>query len=359
MEKKSNTPITFYRKQNRYFVSILFMIFIGLFAGNLQAQDIHLSQFFEAPLWRNPSLAGIFSGDVRFQGVYRSQWASVTVPYKTGSFNGEFKMPLGGSNDFLTIGGQLMYDKAGSTNFTTTHLLPAINFHKSLSDQNNAFLSLGFMGGLVQRSIDPSKITTNSQWDGSGYNPTLNINESLANYNLKYGDASVGMSFNSGIGGSEYDNFFLGIAYHHFNRPANSFYRDPDIELNAKWVYSLGVRFGITPSTYLTIQADHSSQGTYKEILGGAMVGVALQGYDFNESKYNLHAGGYLRWKDAFIPVIKMDYKPFSIALSYDINISQLKSASQARGGFELSVSYQGFLDRDNSTRNAVLCPRF
>ena len=210
MEKKSNTPITLYRKQNRYFVSILFTISIGLFAGNLQAQDIHLSQFFEAPLWRNPSLAGIFSGDVRFQGVYRSQWASVTVPYKTGSFNGEFKMPLGGSNDFLTIGGQLMYDKAGSTNFTTTHLLPAINFHKSLSDQNNAFLSLGFMGGLVQRSIDPSKITTNSQWDGSGYNPTLNINESLANYNLKYGDASVGMSFNSGIGKSEYDNFFVG-----------------------------------------------------------------------------------------------------------------------------------------------------
>ena len=339
--------------------SLLCAILATIYAGDITAQDIHLSQFFEAPLWRNPSLAGIFNGDLRFQGVYRSQWQSVTVPYKTGSFNGEYKMPVGSSNDFLTIGAQLMYDRAGTTNFTTTHLLPAVNFHKALSDQRNAYLSLGFMGGFVQRSIDPSKITTNSQWDGSGYNASLSINEPLANYNLKYGDASVGMSFNSGIGASEYDNFFVGVAYHHFNRPENSFYRNPDIELNAKWVYSLGVRFGLTPSTYLTIQADHSKQGSYNETLGGAMVGIALQGFDFNESNYNIHAGGFIRWKDAIVPVIKMDYKPFAVAFSYDINISQLKTTSQGRGGFELSVTYQAFFDRNNSTKNAVLCPRF
>jgi type IX secretion system PorP/SprF family membrane protein len=332
---------------------------LGAVVYSTHAQDIHLSQFFEAPLWRNPSLAGIFNGDLRFQGVYRSQWGSVTVPYKTGSFNGEYKMPVGNSNDFLTIGAQLMYDRAGSTNFTTTHVLPAINFHKSLSEERNAYLSLGFMGGFVQRSIDQSKITTNSQWDGSGYNEFLNTNEVLANYNLKYGDASVGMSFNSGIGTSEYDNFFVGLAYHHFNRPKNSFYHNPAIELNAKWVYSLGVRFGITPSTYLTIQADHSRQGTYNETLGGAMIGIALDGYDFNESNYNIHAGGFIRWKDAIVPVVKLDYKPFSVALSYDVNISQLKSASQSRGGFELSITYQTYFDRNNSTKNAVLCPRF
>lgn len=329
------------------------------FSNNTTAQDIHLSQFFEAPLWRNPSLAGIFSGDFRLQGVYRQQWASVTVPYTTGSFNGEYKMPVGGANDFLTVGGQLMYDRAGTTNFTTTHILPAINFHKSLSGEKNSYLSLGFMGGMVQRSIDPSKITTNSQWDGSGYNASLDINEPLANYNYKYGDASVGMSFNSSIRGSEYDNFFVGIAYHHFNRPKNTFYHNPDIELNAKWVYSLGVHFGLTPSTYLTIQADHSEQGAYRETLAGAMVGVALDGYDFNESAYNLHLGAFLRLKDAIVPVLKLDYRPFSVAFSYDVNVSQLKTASQGRGAFEISVSYVAFFDRNNSTKNAVLCPRF
>jgi type IX secretion system PorP/SprF family membrane protein len=339
--------------------AMLLLLLVSNISQECRSQDIHLSQFFEAPLWRNPSLAGIFYGDLRFQGVYRTQWANVAAPYITGSFNGEYKMPVGGANDFLTVGMQLMYDKAGTTNFTTTHILPAVNFHKSLSGNKNTYLSLGFMGGLVQRSIDPSKITTNSQWDGSGYNATLSTNEPLANYNLTYGDASVGMSFNSSIRGSEYDNFFVGIAYHHFNRPRNSFYHSPDIELNPKWVYSLGVKLGITPSTYLTVQADHSRQGSYTETLAGGMVGIALDGYDFNDSRYNLHFGAFFRLKDALVPVIKIDYKPFAVAFSYDVNISQLKSASQSRGGFEMSVTYQAFFDRGNTTKNAVLCPRF
>lgn len=322
-------------------------------------QDIHLSQFFEAPLWRNPSLAGLFQGDFRAQGVFRTQWGSVTVPYRTGSFNAEYKMPIGDANDFITVGGQIMYDVAGTTNFKTTHLLPAVNYHKSLSGDKSTYLSLGFMAGMVQRSIDRSKITTNSQYDGTGYNPTLDINESLTDYNRTYGDASVGLSFNSNFGNSEYDNYFIGVAYHHFNRPDNSFYRDPTIELNPKWVYSFGLRFGITPQTYLTVQADHSSQGAYSETLAGGLVGFALNGYDFTEATYSLHLGAFMRWKDAIIPVIKLDFKPFSAAFSYDINTSPLRTASQGRGGFELSLSYMNFFDRNNSTKNAVLCPRF
>ncbi len=62
----------------------------------LIAQDIHFSQFFEAPLYRNPALAGIVNGDVRVQTVYRSQWNSITNAYKTTSVNAEYKMPASG-----------------------------------------------------------------------------------------------------------------------------------------------------------------------------------------------------------------------------------------------------------------------
>src|SRR5919107_4582961 len=78
------------------------------------AQDIHFSQFFEAPLLRNPSLAGIYTGDVRVQGVYRDQWNSVTNGYRTGSLNAEYKMPLRKTDDFITAGVQVLFDKAGS-----------------------------------------------------------------------------------------------------------------------------------------------------------------------------------------------------------------------------------------------------
>lgn len=344
----------------KYLPAGLYCVLLILsFSAGVKAQDVHFSQFFEAPLWRNPSLAGLFNGDIRFQGVYRTQWGAVTVPYQTGSFNGEYKMPVGSGDDFLTLGAQVVFDRAGTTRFTTTSLLPAINFHKALSTEKNTYLSLGFMGGMVQRSIDRSKITTSSQYDGSGFNQFLDINEDIADYNTVYGDASVGMSLSSQIGESEYDNFFVGAAYHHFNRPVNSFYRNPGIELQPKWVYSLGVRMGLTPNTYLDIQSDFTKQGSYTEIMAGAMVGFGLSGYDFNESVYNIHFGAFTRWGDALIPVVKIDFIPFTAAFSYDINISQLRTVSQGMGGFEFSLSYRGFLERHNSSKNAILCPRF
>src|SRR5580658_10583852 len=137
---------------------LLFVLQEGL------AQDIHFSQFFEAPLLRNPSLAGIFTGDYRLQGVYRDQWNTFTDGYRTGSFNGEYKMPVGTGNDFITTGLQLLFDKAGTAGLATTEILPALNYHKSRSNDKSMYLSLGFMGGIVEKSIDLSKVTTNNQF---------------------------------------------------------------------------------------------------------------------------------------------------------------------------------------------------
>ncbi|MDQ6812475.1 MAG: PorP/SprF family type IX secretion system membrane protein, partial [Bacteroidota bacterium] len=248
-----------------------------LLPDKAEAQDIHFSQFFETPLLRNPSLAGLFNGDIRVQGVYRDQWASVTVPYKTGSFNIEYKKPIGQADDFITTGLQLVYDKAGTTNFTTTNVLPAVNYHKALGSDKSTYLSLGFMGGLVQRRIDRSKMTTNSQYDGNGYNPSLADGESFVNDNFSYLDGSVGMTFSSALSPDRPDdNYYIGVGFHHLNRPKNSFYHRPEIELSPKWVYSAGVRFGVSETSYLTIQADHTTQGPSKETIVGAMYSIKI-----------------------------------------------------------------------------------
>ena len=83
---------------------LLYLPLLLLAGGAARAQDLHFSQFFEAPLLRNPSLAGIFNGDVRVQMVYRDQWNSFTNAYRTGSLNAEYKMPIGKGNDFITTG---------------------------------------------------------------------------------------------------------------------------------------------------------------------------------------------------------------------------------------------------------------
>lgn len=333
--------------------SILFLFF----AIAASAQDIHFSQFFEAPLLRNPSLAGIYTGDIRVQAVFRDQWNSVTNAYKTGSFNAEYKLPIGRGNDFMTPGIQILFDKAGTVGLNTTQLLPALNYHKSLSDTRTMFLSLGFMGGLIRKSMDVSKMTTNEQYL-DGYNPGLSTGEIIAVPNYNTWDANVGMSFNSSFGADNTNSLFVGVAMHHINRPKNSFYKNVNIELEPKYVFSTGVKLWVDEYSSFILQADYSTQGGYNETIAGALYSYNLSGDPANP-EYVVSGGGFLRWKDAVIPVVKLDRHPFSAAISYDVNISQLKTASQGRGGFEISLSWTGFLDRYNSSRDKVLCPRF
>ncbi len=332
------------RKKN---IAVKLTILFLSIQSMLQAQDIHFSQFFETPLLRNPALAGIFTGDLRLQMVYRDQWGSVTDGYRTGSLNGEYKLPIGKADDFLTLGGQVLFDRAGTAALTQVSVLPVINYHKSLSNEHNRYLSLGFMGGVVNRSFDRSKMTTD---DPNG--------EPTAIPNYTYMDGSVGLSYNSNLTSNPEDNYYLGIAYHHFTKPQNSFFRKPSIKLNPKWTGSAGFRFGVAEYAYVSIMADYSVQEKYQETVVGAMYGLKI-GPDPDKPAYTLHGGLFIRWSDALIPVVKLDYSPFSFALSYDANISKLKPYSYGRGGFELSVSYIKFLDRNNSSINAVKCPRF
>ncbi len=337
-------------------LSLLFILTTGQISG-VCAQDIHFSQFFETPLLRNPALAGIFTGDVRFQAVYRTQWNSVTVPYQTTSINGEYRTGIGAGDDFITLGGQIFYDKAGTTALTTTQVLPVLNYSKSLSEEKNMYISLGGMAGIVQRRIDRSKITTNSQYDGVGFNSSLSDGETFLNNSFSYFDASVGMSFNSQMGENENNNIFIGAALHHFVKPKKvSFLTTGNGELMPKFVLSTGIRFNMTEGSYFTIQGDYTKQAENTEIIGGALYAWKL---DNNENpKYVFNAGAFIRWGDAVVPVAKLEFRPLSVSLSYDVNISTLKTASRGQGGFEFSLIYQKYRGA-NGSEDAFRCPKF
>jgi type IX secretion system PorP/SprF family membrane protein len=219
------------------------------------------------------------------------------------------------------------------------------------------YLSLGFMGGMVRKTFDISKMTTSEQWQG-GFDPTLPSGENFGAPNISTWDASVGMSFNTSFGNEQKNTMFAGVAFHHLNRPKNSFYRNETIELNPKYVFSAGFKFKVNDFSEVTLQADHSVQGSSINTIAGGFYSYNLG--DFADAPgLVIHGGTFLRWQDDLIPVLKVDKQPISVAISYDINVSTLKTASMGRGGFELSVVYTGFLNNDNSSLNKVLCPSF
>ncbi|RYY39610.1 MAG: type IX secretion system membrane protein PorP/SprF [Chitinophagaceae bacterium] len=326
---------------------------VCLAGGGAQAQDLHFSQFFQAPLTRNPALAGIFTGDIRVQALYRDQWNSVTTAYRTTSLSGEYKMPIGKADDFLTLGGQVLYDQAGTVSWKTTHIMPAVNYHKSLSTEVNRYLSVGFMGGIVQSRIDRSKVQT-SDW----YNTGGGDGEASLNPKATYVDMATGVSFNTQWRQKSEDNLFVAVAYHHFNRPKRSFFNDASADLQPKLVFSGGLRFSVTEASYLNLQGDFSKQAQFQESMIGVLYGLKI-GPELDNPRYTLHGGAFIRWNDAVVPVIKLDYHPFSFSFSYDVNISKLKTSSQGRGGFEVGITYIGKNKRREEMKGVIFCPKY
>lgn len=320
-----------------------------------KGQDIHFSQFYEFPLLRNPALAGIFNGNVRFSGAYRNQWQSVTVPYRTMGVSAECKMLRGLSNgDFITTGLQATNDVAGDSRLQRTQILPVINYHKLLNEDKITFISLAFMGGPVNEHFDAAKLHFDDQYVNGAYNVSNPTRQQFGSTGLTYWDVSVGVSYKTSLTNNV--SMYVGGGLFHITEPQVAFTKEYDVRLNRKWGLNGGLSAWIGNMDKIVLYADYFMQGGNRMIQGG---GLYTHYFDEHgeEGGLSLAVGGALRWKDAFIPIIKLNTHQAGIGLSYDVNISKLTTASGFRGGFELSLTYIGLWKRLAESLEKVECP--
>lgn len=326
-------------------------------AAATYSQDLTFSQFYATPMLRNPSLAGVFSGDLRVNAVHRSQWQSVTVPFKTTALGLEYKLPVFNYNDYVTIGMQASHDMAGDIKLKRTQLLPVLNFHKSLSEDEDNYLSLAFMGGFIQSQFDPSQAKLDDQFVNGSYSPTNQSLQVFSKTGYSYLDASTGLTYSSSFGyGSRY---YVGAALFHLNKPKVNFYSDnSETTVQQKWVINGGVTTDINDNSRLIGFADYFKQGGTRQFLGGVLYEWDIVQYDETDN-VSFSFGGFYRWNDAFVPAVQLTMHEWNIGLTYDVNVSKLKTASQMRGGFELTGSFRGFLNSRSTTQDKVRCVRF
>lgn len=338
-------------------IKIFITAVVILMAQFVKAQDINFSQFYDVPLLRNPSLAGLFAGDIRVTGAYRSQWQSVTVPYRTFALGGEFKKPIGNSDDFFTYGLQLTNDVAGDSKLSRAQVLPVFNYHKSLGGgEKGAYLSAGIMAGPVMQRFDPTQLHFDDQYVNGAYSTANPTKEVFNTTKSTYWDAAAGLCF-SGVAGQS-TRYYVGLGMFHFSQPKVAFQKQNDIILNHKWVVNAGFAAPITDENRVIMYADYFMQGGARQVQGGLMFSHDFLQYD-EDQKTAISAGIFYRLKDAFTPVVKLDYYNYSLGISYDVNTSKLKSASQYRGAYELTLSYKAFNNRYNSSADKVKCPVF
>ncbi len=331
--------------------------YLLLISRSVSGQDINFSQFYDLPLLRNPSLAGLFAGDIRVTAAFRNQWQSVTVPYRTIGLGIEYKKVMARSaNDFITYGLQASNDIAGDSKLSRIQVFPVLNYHKSLNGEKDSYLSIGFMGGPVMERFDPSKLSFDDQYVNGAYSSSNPTHQTFSKTSLTYWDAAVGLCYSSVIG--ENTRYYLGGGLFHFTKPKVAFQKENDIHLNHKYVVNAGLSAPISDDKQLIFYADYFMQGGSRQIQGGLLITHQFEETNENQ-KIGMSAGLFYRWKDAFVPVVKMDYNKVSVGISYDVNSSKLKSASQYRGGFEITLCYKTFRNNYNSSADKVRCPAF
>lgn len=335
----------------------ILILFVAVYPMAVRAQDFTFSQFYEKPLLRNPALAGVFKGDIRVAGVHRSQWGSVTVPFKTTALSVEYKVPFGGGNDFVTTGLQMSADVAGDIRLKRTQFLPTVNFHKSLSDERDEYISVAFMGGIAGNQFDPTKMKLADQWRNGEFNATNATMQRIDRTGYTYWDAATGISYSSSF--DEDARFYLGGALYHFNRPKVAFNENDDVYLHERWMINGGFNMRVSEYDKIMAFADYMMQGGHRQLLGGVMYGTELSKYYDDDEPTTLYFGAFVRWGDALMPMMKLEMNQLTLGLSYDVNISKLHVASHWRGGFELTASYRSFLKTRSSTLDKVRCVRF
>jgi type IX secretion system PorP/SprF family membrane protein len=313
------------------------------------SQDIAFSQFYETPLLRNPALAGIFTGDIRVKGSFRSQWAAITVPYKTTALSVEYKLPLNNAaGDWLTFGTQVTNDIAGSIKLQKTAILPVICFNKSLSGVNDSYLSIAFIGGPVSTQFNPSQIKLIDQ----------NELAQFPNTSYTYWDLGAGLTYTSNYGDDIH--YYIGASMYHINNPKlNYFGNTNDYSImGRKFAVNGGISAQTSDNNKVQGFVDYIKQDGNEQFLGGLLYGVELSRTYAEGKTLGVNFGTFFRWNDAIIPTLNFDLYDWNVGLSYDVNISRLKTYTKSQGAMELAVTYRAKLN-SRVNGNSVRCPAF
>ena len=349
--------------------SILYIICFVCFLNFTQAQDAVYSQFYNANVILNPALTGVFDGQQRFAINYRDQWSSIhrSLSYQTISaqFDGKIHTK---NNDFLTYGLNFTRDESGNSSFLHQSGHINIGYIKQLGASAYSSTEHYLVGGLKigggQNSINPSEIWFGNQFDVNAGLIDFNrpTNEDLINQNGSsplFGDFGFGLLYYAYF--NERNNFYLGAAATHLNRPSISLTEFGDIRLQRLFTIHAGGEILLNRELSFMPNFVAYIQNPSRMVMPGFH--MRYKHKDWREVA--LRAGVWTRIvrgepqaiiNDAIIFSTTFEYEAWLFGVSYDVSTSRIVNTNNGRGAFEFSLQYR---NRDVNYRKPIHCPKF
>ena len=304
-------------------LSILQIVMLSL----VQAQDIHWSQIHQLQAFQNPATIGQYEEEIKFTLAARDQWRSVTKPYQT--YLATFDTKIRKIN-WLSLGSIFFTDVTGDGSFKTNQLDLLAKVENKINSKFS--LSIGVDFGLTNKNINLNNFKFDNQYDGFKYNNTLPTNESFSNTSFNHLTIGAGLSINFKI--NKYQEINAGLTFNNLNKPKESFYQLEIIRpIRNTFFISYNYLFQKhSLNSFLSFE----KQNSYNKLLIGIIDNQKLN----NLKIHQLHYGLMLRYLDAFILNLGLSYLSTRFSLSYDINTSKLKTASNGRGSIEINIQY-------------------
>ena len=329
------------------------LLWVGMiFAVVVTAQDPHFSQFFSSPLTLNPAFTGKFFGTYRVAGNYRNQWPTINNAFTTGTASVDFqvmpnKMATG---DAWGVGFMALNDNSsnGAVKFNYGSISTA--YHKSLDEDGMHQIGLGIQATYANMLINTNSLNFEDQLTTAGFTRITSEIFNASNLKSNYIDLNAGLLYNGST--NDRNNFYFGISMYHINQPKQTF-TGAEYLLKPRTNIHVGAYFPLSPTITMHMSGSQSFQAKSSQtIFGGAL---QLNATPDQDNPTSLYVGGWMRWRDAIIPYIGIEFNNLRIGATYDYNASSLRTASMNRGGIEVSLIY---IRRPNTDR-PVNCPKF
>lgn len=342
----------------KYIKKLVYIVFVScLGLMDVQAQDIHFSQFYASPLTLNPAMTGNLNGSYRLTAIYRNQYANIPAPYNTFAVSGDMSVLRGMlRGDHAGVGIVAYNDKAGDGPLTNTTVLLSAAYHKSMDRFKAHNVSVGIQGGFTQKNVNFENLVFPNQIDDSGPNLFAPNGEPIQDPTFTYFDFNVGAMYTGKI--TEGISGYGGLSFHHFGQPKESFLGS-DNRLGSRLVAHGGGEIFINETFSLLPSAIFMQQTEARELNIGTAVGYNFLEDSKTGQRTALFLGVWYRIPHEIIFVGGIDYKDLRFGISYDLTVSDLRIANAGQGGFEISVGYIGKLFEAKKRAPMMYCPRF
>ena len=322
-------------------IAICSVFFLTLIANTaiLNAQDIHFSQFFAAPLLTNPANTGMSGDNLRIANNYRNQWAQVGVPFETICTSVDKKLVI--LNHTFGVGGLVIHDQSSSFNLSANEFFLSFSYSKFYKNQ---LFTIGLQPGFSFKSYNLKDVSFGTQFDQASelFNTTLPTMENGLDDRLHYFDLNMGVFWTTLL-----QNYIpsAGISLNHINFPLQRFSTSSEgtrlpmrVTLNGQVIVPFTSHIDLTPCIL------YSDTPGANEFLFGSKGDYKL---DKSPVLKDLFAVTMFRVNpfrniDAWILGGGVSFMNFDLGLTYDFNISPLRKATNFNGAFEVSLMYTG-----------------